>query len=81
MHWLESRWHIAVGALVAVVLVSVAFVHWGVPAVANWAADVMPTEVDRAIGAGTLDCSIASRSNPRSSPASVSRCCATASWT
>ncbi|HEY6124839.1 MAG TPA: hypothetical protein VIV63_09315, partial [Steroidobacteraceae bacterium] len=55
VHWLESRWHVAVGSLVAVVLVSIAFVHWGVPAVANWAADVMPTEVDQAIGAGSLD--------------------------
>ncbi|HEU4780339.1 MAG TPA: M48 family metallopeptidase [Steroidobacteraceae bacterium] len=55
VHWLESRWHIAVASLAAVVLVSVAFVHWGVPAVANWAADVMPANVDRSIGAGTLD--------------------------
>lgn len=55
VHWLESRWHIAVASLVAVVVLSMAFVHWGVPAVANWAANVMPTEVDRAIGSGTLD--------------------------
>ena len=55
VHWLESRWHVAVGAMVAVVLVSIAFVHWGVPAVANWAAGVMPAEIDRSIGAGTLD--------------------------
>ena len=55
VHWLESRWHIAVGSLVAVVLVSIAFVQWGVPAVANWAAKVMPADVDNAIGSGTLD--------------------------
>jgi Zn-dependent protease with chaperone function len=55
VHWLESRWHIAVASLVAVVLVSAVFMQWGVPAMANWAAKVMPTEADRAIGAGTLD--------------------------
>jgi Zn-dependent protease with chaperone function len=55
VHWLESRWHVAVASLVAVVLVSIAFVHWGVPALANWAAEVMPADADRAIGAGTLD--------------------------
>jgi Zn-dependent protease with chaperone function len=55
VHWLESRWHVAVGSLVVVVLVSIAFVHWGVPAVANWAAKVMPADVDQAIGSGTLD--------------------------
>jgi Zn-dependent protease with chaperone function len=55
VHWLESRWHVAVGSLVVVVLVSIAFVQWGVPAVANWAARVMPADVDRAIGSGTLD--------------------------
>ncbi|HEU5136637.1 MAG TPA: M48 family metallopeptidase [Steroidobacteraceae bacterium] len=55
VHWLESRWQVAVGSLVAVVLVSIAFVQWGVPAAANWAAEVMPADVDRAIGAGSLD--------------------------
>ena len=55
VHWLESRWHVAVGALLAVVLVSFAFVQWGVPAAANWAASVMPADADHAIGAGTLD--------------------------
>jgi Zn-dependent protease with chaperone function len=55
VHWLESRWQIAIASLVAVVLVSIAFLHWGVPAAANWAAKVMPAEVDQAIGTGTLD--------------------------
>lgn len=55
VHWLESRWQIAVGSLAAVVVVSFAFIHWGVPLMANWAAKAMPTDVDRAIGAGTLD--------------------------
>ena len=55
VHWLESRWQVAVGSLVAVVLISIAFVQWGVPAVANWAAAVMPAKIDSAIGAGSLD--------------------------
>ena len=55
VHWLESRWQVAIASLAAVVLLSVAFVQWGIPAIANWAADVMPAEVDNAIGAGSLD--------------------------
>jgi Zn-dependent protease with chaperone function len=55
VHWLESRWQFAIGSLFAVVLVSIAFVHWGIPAMANWAAKVMPADVDQAIGSGTLD--------------------------
>lgn len=55
VHWLESHWPIAVGSLVAVVLVSFAFVQWGVPAAANWAAKVMPAQTDHLIGAGSLD--------------------------
>jgi Zn-dependent protease with chaperone function len=55
VHWLESRWPVAVGSLAGVVLITVAFLVWGVPAIANWAAEVMPASMDRAIGAGTLD--------------------------
>ena len=55
VHWLESRWPVAVGSLVGVVVITVCFLVWGVPAIANWAADVMPASMDRAIGAGTLD--------------------------
>lgn len=55
VHWLESRWQIAVASLAAVVVVSVGFIYWGVPAMANWAAKVTPTDVDQAIGSGTLD--------------------------
>jgi Zn-dependent protease with chaperone function len=55
VHWLESRWPVALGSLAAVVLVSFAFLRWGVPALANWAADVIPPTMDRAIGSGTLD--------------------------
>jgi Zn-dependent protease with chaperone function len=55
IHRLESRWRIALGSLVAVVAISFVFVRWGVPAIATWAADVMPARMDLAIGRGTLD--------------------------
>lgn len=55
VHWLENRWPVALGSLAAVVLVSIAFLRWGVPAVADWAADVLPPATDQAIGAGSLD--------------------------
>lgn len=55
VHWLESRWPAALASLAAIVVVSFVFIRWGVPAIANYAARVMPAEVDRAIGAGSLD--------------------------
>jgi hypothetical protein len=55
LHRLESRWNVVLGSLAAVVLLSVAFVQWGVPAIANQVAQVMPVQADRAIGVGTLD--------------------------
>lgn len=55
VHWLESRWPIAIGALASVVVMAFAFLRWGIPAVADWTARVLPPEVDRAIGGGTLD--------------------------
>jgi Zn-dependent protease with chaperone function len=55
VHWLESRWPVAMASLVAVGLLTFGFLRWGVPAIANWAAEVIPTEVDVAIGTGTLD--------------------------
>ena len=54
VHWLEARWPVALGSLVAVALVSFAFLRWGVPALADWTARVLPTATDRAIGSGTL---------------------------
>ena len=53
--WLEARWPVALGSLVAVALVSFAFLRWGVPALADWTAKVLPTATDRAIGSGTLE--------------------------
>jgi Zn-dependent protease with chaperone function len=55
VHWLEHRWPVAIGALVCVALLSVGFLRWGVPAIANRAAEVMPANVDRLIGSGSLD--------------------------
>lgn len=55
VHWLESRWPVSVASLIAVALISMAFLRWGVPAVANWAADVIPAEMDVAIGSGSLE--------------------------
>jgi Zn-dependent protease with chaperone function len=55
VHWLESRWPIALGSLVAIALLSFLFVKFGVPALANWGAQVMPPSVDRALGAQGLE--------------------------
>ena len=55
VHWLESRWQVALGSVAGVVIITVAFLVWGVPAIANWAAGVMPASMDRAIGAGSLE--------------------------
>lgn len=55
VHKLESRWRMVLGSLVAVALISVGFVHWGIPALAKQVARVLPAEADRAIGIGTLE--------------------------
>ncbi len=54
VHWLESRWPVALASLLAVVVISVGFVRWGAPAIADWGARVIPPETDEAIGLGTL---------------------------
>jgi Zn-dependent protease with chaperone function len=54
-HWLESRWQVALASVAGVVVITVAFLVWGVPTIANWAASVMPASMDRAIGSGTLE--------------------------
>ena len=51
----EGRWQVAVGALVAVVVLAVVFIRFGVPLIANAAAHVLPASVDRAISAQGLD--------------------------
>jgi Zn-dependent protease with chaperone function len=55
VHGLESRWRMVLGCLVSVLLISIGFLQWGVPALANLAANMMPVNVDRSIGIGTLD--------------------------
>jgi Zn-dependent protease with chaperone function len=51
----ERCWGIAVASLVAVAVLSWAFVRFGVPALANAAARTLPPAVDRAIGAEGLE--------------------------
>jgi Zn-dependent protease with chaperone function len=69
LHRLESRWPIVLSSLAAIVLLSVTFVQWGVPALANQAARMMPVQADRAIGIGTLDIFDRSMFDPSKLPA------------
>ena len=55
VHWLEQRWPVAIAALVAVALGSALFIRFGVPALADFAAQKLPTSVDRVLGAQTLE--------------------------
>jgi Zn-dependent protease with chaperone function len=54
VHWLESRWPVALASMAAVVLIAAGFLRWGVPAITQWVAESLPAEVDAAIGSGTL---------------------------
>jgi Zn-dependent protease with chaperone function len=54
VHWLESRWPVALAAVLAVVILTIGFVRWGAPAIADWGARIIPAETDEAIGLGTL---------------------------
>jgi Zn-dependent protease with chaperone function len=51
----ERHWPIALVSLVLIAVGSWAFVRYGVPAMATFAARVLPPSVDRAIGAEGLD--------------------------
>jgi Zn-dependent protease with chaperone function len=51
----ERRWHVVVGALLAIVVISVVSVRYGLPLLANVAAHTLPVSVDRAIGAQGLE--------------------------
>jgi Zn-dependent protease with chaperone function len=51
----ERHWPIALVSLVLIVAVSWAFVQYGIPALATFAARVLPPAVDRAIGAEGLE--------------------------
>jgi Zn-dependent protease with chaperone function len=51
---LEERWRWVILALVGLVLFTAAFLRWGIPAVAHWAAFVTPIEVMNPISQQTL---------------------------
>lgn len=55
IHLLETRGRYIVVALVAVVAFSWAFVQFGIPAMAKYAAFALPAETNAAIGKGVLD--------------------------
>ena len=55
VHALERRWGIAVAALAAVAVTSVAIVKFGLPALSGWVAQHLPAGADRLIGAQTLE--------------------------
>lgn len=52
---LERKWSVALAAFVLVGFVAFAFVRWGIPAISTYVAYALPTDVDRAIGAGGLE--------------------------
>jgi Zn-dependent protease with chaperone function len=51
----EGRWRIAIGSVVAVVLIAVLFIRFGVPLMASAAARLLPASVDRAISMQGLE--------------------------
>lgn len=55
VHALERRWGIALGALVAVVLVVFLSIRYGLPAASGWVAHRMPAEADLLIGEQVLE--------------------------
>lgn len=55
IHRLEQRWPLALGSLVALALLSVLFVRFGLPAIVNYAAKTLPPAIDRALGTQSLD--------------------------
>jgi Zn-dependent protease with chaperone function len=54
VHALERRWGIAVAALMGIVLISAAFLRFGLPALSGWAAHSLPPAADRLIGRESL---------------------------
>ena len=55
IHALERRWIVAAGALVWIVIISVLFLRFGIPAAANWAAQRLPPSADRLLGGQSLE--------------------------
>jgi Zn-dependent protease with chaperone function len=52
---LERRWQYALASACLAILATVAFVVYGVPALAGWTARMMPASVDQLLGRGSLD--------------------------
>lgn len=54
VHQLERRWGVAIAALALVVLSFVGLFRYGLPAIAKWTAQAVPTSADKLIGAESL---------------------------
>lgn len=70
---MERRWQVAFAALIAVAVMSVVFVRYGLPFMANVAARTLPASVDRAIGMQGLDILDRSFLEPSTLPAERQR--------
>jgi Zn-dependent protease with chaperone function len=55
VHRLESRWHYALAAGVAIVLVTWGAIQFGIPALARHVAMVLPASTDQALGRQSLE--------------------------
>ncbi|MCP4676078.1 MAG: M48 family metallopeptidase [Deltaproteobacteria bacterium] len=55
VHWLESNWGVALGALAVTALIIWAALEWGVPWGARKVAHAIPVEVVQSLSAKTLD--------------------------
>ncbi|MEZ5499053.1 MAG: M48 family metallopeptidase [Steroidobacteraceae bacterium] len=53
--WLERRWPAALAALAAVAAITILFIRYGVPALANFAAANLPAKIDARLGAEALE--------------------------
>lgn len=55
LHWLESRWPVALAAMVAVVCLAFGLGRWGIPMLADKVARAIPAEIDAQIGNATMN--------------------------
>lgn len=53
--WMESRWPIAIGSLIGIVLFSFAFLNYGVPLIARYVAFEVPQSLRTALSNQSLD--------------------------
>lgn len=54
VHFLESRWKVALGCVVVLALLAAGWLKWGIPVMAEYIARRVPKEMAFDIGAGTL---------------------------